>query len=179
AVRGAGIAGHHLVRHLLKRGAIVYLSGIHEDKLAGVKAEHPAGELVKPDGVIGLDVGNYCPCAPRATVSDTTLPLLKCSVIAGSANNPLAEEAKHGRLLMEKGILYAPDFLINAGGIINCAWERRGYNEKAAFAQTEEIYRTALGIFKRSQEENIPTYLAANQAAEQRIRSVRQAGLGF
>src|SRR5690606_12994521 len=179
AVQGAGNVGHHLVSHLLKDGAIVYLTDIHEDKLAAIKAEHPAVNLVKPDEVIGLEVDIYSPCALGATVNDTTLPLLKCSVIAGSANNQLAEEDKHGRLLMEKGILYAPDFLINAGGIINCAWERRGYNEKAAFAQTEEIYRTALGIFKRSQEENIPTYLAANQAAEQRIRSVRQAGLGF
>jgi leucine dehydrogenase len=80
---------------------------------------------------------------------------------------------------MEKGILYAPDFLINAGGIINCAWERRGYNRDAALKQTEDIYQTALGIFKRSRTENIPTNQAANQAAEQRVRSMRQAGLSF
>ena len=80
---------------------------------------------------------------------------------------------------MKRGILYAPDYLINAGGIINCAWERKGYNRKAALNQTENIYNTALSIFKRSAEENIPTYLAANQAAEQRIRSMKQAGLRF
>ena len=112
-------------------------------------------------------------------MNDRTIPQLKCSVIAGAANNQLADEQVHGKALMEKGILYAPDFLINAGGIINCAWERLGYNRDAALAQTEEIYNTALRIFKRSQEENIPTYLAANQAAEQRVRSVRQAGLSF
>lgn len=179
AVQGAGNVGRNLVSHLLKEGATVYMTDIHEDKLAAVKAEHPAVNLVKPDEVIGLDVDIYSPCALGATVNDKTLPLLKCSVIAGAANNQLADETVHGKALMDKGILYAPDFLINAGGIINCAWERLGYNKQAALAQTEEIYHTALRIFKRSQEEGIPTYLAANQAAEQRIASVRKAGLGF
>ncbi|HMN05444.1 MAG TPA: Glu/Leu/Phe/Val dehydrogenase dimerization domain-containing protein [Flavobacteriales bacterium] len=179
SVQGAGNVGHHLVGLLLKEGATVYLTDIHEDKLAAIKAEHPAVQIVKPGEVIGLDVDIYSPCALGATVNDETIPQLKCSIIAGSANNQLADEDKHGRMLMEKGILYAPDYLINAGGIINCAWERRGYNHQAAMDQTEEIYRTAQTIFKRSQEEGIPTYLAANRAAEQRIRSVREAGLSF
>ena len=179
AVQGAGNVGRNLIGHLLKEGATVYLTDIHDDKLAAIKAEHPAAILVKPEEVIGLDVDIYSPCALGATVNDKTIPQLKCSVIAGAANNQLADEVVHGKALMERGILYAPDFLINAGGIINCAWERLGYNKQAAMAQTEEIYNTALQIFKRSQEEKIPTYLAANQAAEQRVRSVRQAGLSF
>lgn len=179
AVQGAGNVGRHLVAHLLKEGATVYLTDIHDDKLAAVKAAHPAVNLVKPDELLDLDVDIFSPCALGATVNDQTIPRLKCSVIAGAANNQLAEEDKHGKALMEKGVLYAPDFLINAGGIINCAWELLGYNKEAALAQTEEIYRTALAIFKRSQEEKIPTYLAANEAAEHRIRSVRQAGLSF
>jgi leucine dehydrogenase len=121
----------------------------------------------------------YSPCALGATVNDETLAKLKCSIIAGAANNQLADEKKHGVAVMDKGILYAPDFLINAGGIINCSWERRGYDRKAALHQTENIYNTALAIFDRSQEERIPTYLAANEAAEQRIRSIRQAGLRY
>jgi leucine dehydrogenase len=100
-------------------------------------------------------------------------------VIAGAANNQLANEVVHGPEVMKRGILYAPDYLINAGGIINCAWERKGYNRKAALNQTENIYHTALAIFARSAAENIPTYLAANQAAELRIRSIKQAGLRF
>jgi leucine dehydrogenase len=179
AVQGAGNVGRYLTEHLLKEGATVYLTDIHDDKLAAIKTEHPAVHIVKPDEVIGLDVDIYSPCALGATVNDESLKLFKCSVIAGAANNQLADETVHGRALMEKGILYAPDFLINAGGIINCAWERRGYNRDAALKQTEDIYHTALSIFKRSRTENIPTYLAANQAAEQRVRSVRQAGLGF
>lgn len=179
SVQGAGNVGHHLVGLLLKEGATVYLTDIHADKLAAIKAEHPSVHLVEPNELIGLEVDIYSPCALGATVNDGTICQLKCSVVAGSANNQLADEEKHGKALMEKGILYAPDFLINAGGIINCAWELRGYDRKAAYAQTEEIYRTALTIFKRSAEEHIPTYLAANQAAEQRIKSVRQAGLAF
>lgn len=179
AVQGAGNVGHHLVGYLIKDGATVYLTDIHDDKLAAVKKEHAAVNIVKPDEIIGLDVDIYSPCALGATINDQTLPQLKCSVVAGSANNQLADEEKHGRALVDKGILYAPDFLVNAGGIINCAWERRGYNRDAALAQTEGIYRTAQDIFVRSREERIPTYLAANRAAEQRIRSMRQAGLSF
>ncbi|MBP9160226.1 MAG: Glu/Leu/Phe/Val dehydrogenase [Flavobacteriales bacterium] len=179
SVQGAGNVGRHLVGHLLDAGATVYLTDIHEDKLAAIKKERPEVNIVAPQDVLALDVDIYSPCALGATVNDESLKVLKCSVIAGAANNQLAEESIHGPALMEKGILYAPDFLINAGGIINCAWELRGYDRKAALAQTEGIYDTALRIFKISQDERIPTYLAANRAAEERIRAVRQAGLSF
>jgi len=178
-VQGAGNVGRHLVKHLIDDDALVFLTDIHEDKLAAIKAEHHAVTIVKPTDVYTLEMDIYSPCALGATVNDDTLPRLKCSVIAGAANNQLAQEKVHGQAVMDKGILYAPDFLINAGGIINCSWELKGYNRKAALHQTENIYNTALGIFKRSQEEKIPTYLAANQAAEQRITSVRKAGLSF
>lgn len=179
AIQGGGNVGRHLVGHLLKDGATVYITDIHEDKLAAIKAEHPGVNIVSPDAIYDVDMDIYSPCALGATVNDDTLTKLKCSVIAGAANNQLADEKKHGKAVMDKGILYAPDFLINAGGIINCAWERKGYNRQAALNQTENIYQTALRIFKRSQEEKIPTYLAANEAAEQRITSVRNAGLRF
>ncbi len=177
AVQGAGNVGAALVGHLVKDGAVVYLTDIHDDKLAAVKKAHPAVALVKPDEVYDLDMDVYSPCALGATLNDDTLKKLKCSVVAGAANNQLADEQVHGKAVIEKGILYAPDFLINAGGIINCSWELKGYDRKAALLQTENIYRTALDIFKRSADEKIPTYLAANQAAEQRIRGMRQAGL--
>jgi leucine dehydrogenase len=134
---------------------------------------------VKPTEIYDLDMDVYSPCALGATVNDETLPKLKCSVIAGAANNQLANEVVHGPDVMKRGILYAPDFLINAGGIINCAWERKGYNRQAALKQTEGIYDTALRIFKASAELGIPTYLAANQAAEHRISSMRSAGIRF
>lgn len=179
AVQGAGNVGKGLVALLVKDGAKVSLTDIHDDKLAAIKAEFPAITLVKPDEIYDVDMDIYSPCALGATVNDETLKRLKCSVIAGAANNQLADEAVHGKAVMEKGILYAPDFLINAGGIINCAWERKGYNRKAALRQTEGIYDTAQRIFKASAELGIPTYLAANQAAEDRISSMRAAGMRF
>jgi len=178
-IQGAGNVGRHLAGHLAKEGAKVFLTDIHDEKLAAIKAEHPSVTLVKPSEIYDLDMDIYSPCALGATVNDETLPKLKCSVIAGAANNQLANEVVHGPEVMKRGILYAPDYLINAGGIINCAWERKGYNRKAALNQTENIYHTALAIFARSAAENIPTYLAANQAAELRIRSIKQAGLRF
>ncbi|MDX9752224.1 MAG: Glu/Leu/Phe/Val dehydrogenase dimerization domain-containing protein [Flavobacteriales bacterium] len=178
-IQGAGNVGHGLAVHLMKEGAKVFLTDIHADKLAAIKQEHPAVTLVDPKDIYTLDMDIYAPCALGAVVNDDTLKVLKCSVIAGAANNQLAREEVHGPALMEKGILYAPDFLINAGGIINCAWERKGYDREAAIAQTEQIYHTALRIFQASADQGIPTYLAANQAAEERIRSIRAAGIRF
>lgn len=179
AIQGAGNVGRGLAELLVKEGAVVHLTDIHDDKLAAIKAELPAIQVVRPDAIYDVEMDIYSPCALGATVNDETLKRLKCSVIAGAANNQLADETVHGRTVMDKGILYAPDFLINAGGIINCAWERKGYNRKAALRQTEGIYDTALRIFKASSELGIPTYLAANQAAEHRISSMRSAGMRF
>jgi len=178
-IQGAGNVGKALVGHLVKEGATVFLTDIHDDKLAAINAEFPAITIVKPEDIYDLEMDIYSPCALGATVNDDTLKRLKCSIIAGAANNQLADETVHGKAVMEKGILYAPDFLINAGGIINCAWERKGYNRQAALNQTAAIYDTALRIFKASAELGIPTYLAANQAAEHRISSMRSAGIRF
>jgi leucine dehydrogenase len=179
SIQGAGNVGHALVGHLVKEGAQVFLTDIHAEKLAAIKAEFPSITIVDPTEVYDLDVDIYSPCALGATVNDDTLARLKCSIIAGAANNQLAHEEKHGKAVMDKGILYAPDFLINAGGIINCAWERKGYDRQAAMNQTRAIYDTTLRIFKASSEQGIPTYLAANQAAEQRVHSMRAAGIRF
>ena len=179
SLQGAGNVGSYLLAHLVKEGAKVFITDIHEDRLAALKKEYPGITVVGADDIYDLDVDIYSPNALGATVNDGTLKRLKCSVIAGGANNQLANEQVHGQAVMDKGILYAPDFLINAGGIINCAWERKGYDRKAAMNQTEDIYGTALRIFKASAELGIPTYLAANQAAEHRISSIREAGLRF
>ncbi|MFN3874746.1 MAG: Glu/Leu/Phe/Val dehydrogenase dimerization domain-containing protein [Flavobacteriales bacterium] len=179
AVQGAGNVGRCLVGHLVKEGARVVLTDINEEKLGAIKAEHPQVTVVEPDAIYDQDMDIYAPCALGATIDDGTLKRLRCSVICGGANNQLADEAQHGAEVMRRGILYAPDFLVNAGGIINCAWERKGYNRKAALGQTEGIYDTALSIFAASAELGIPTYLAANQAAEHRIAAIREAGLRF
>jgi leucine dehydrogenase len=149
----------------------VIIADIYEDRVKhvvdtyGVKAVHV-------DEVYQQDMDIYSPCALGATVNDDTLELLNCSIICGAANNQLKDETVHGVKVLDKGILYAPDYLVNAGGIINCYWEIIGYNRNAALAQAEQIYQTALNIYKKSGEENIPTYLAANQLAEARIAAV-------
>jgi leucine dehydrogenase len=170
-VQGVGHVGEYLVDHLVKENAKVIIADIYEDRVKhvvdtyGVKAVHV-------DEVYQQDIDIYSPCALGATVNDDTLELLNCSIICGAANNQLKDETVHGVKVLDKGMLYAPDYLVNAGGIINCYWEIIGYNRNAALAQAEQIYQTALNIYKKSAEENIPTYLAANQLAEARIAAV-------
>jgi leucine dehydrogenase len=170
-VQGAGNVGQFLVELLVKEGAKVIISDIHEDRITATRAKH-AVEVVAPDAVYDTDMDIYSPCALGATINDETLSRLKCSIIAGAANNQLANEAVHGKMVKEKGMLYAPDFLINAGGIINCYSEVIGYNREMAYNQTENIYNTTIDIFKKSDAENIPTYLAANRMAEERIERI-------
>lgn len=178
AVQGAGHVGENLVALLVKDGAKVLLTDIHPDKLEAIAAKHPV-TLIAPEAIYDVDMDIYSPCALGATVNDDTLSRLKCSVIAGAANNQLANEQLHGEAVMKKGILYAPDFLINAGGIINCFSELHGYDRAKALEQTRGIYDTALACFKRSASENIPTYKAANEQAEQRLSMARKAGKRF
>ena len=119
-----------------------------------------------------MDVDIYAPCAVGPSINDDTIGKLKVKIIAGAANNQLANEVVHGQILKEKGILYAPDFLINAGGVINCYWEVIGYNRDNAMSMTENIYNTTLNIINKAEKENIPTYLAANMIAEERINQI-------
>ena len=114
----------------------------------------------------------YAPCALGATINDDTLSRLRCSIIAGAANNQLQDEQKHGLELMKKGIVYAPDYTINAGGVINCFSEVEGLSSEWAHVKAGEIYTTILNIIKRSKEVNIPTYQIANKIAEERIAAV-------
>ena len=178
-VQGAGHVGQYLVDHLVKESANVLIADLHEDKLKEITDKHKNVKIVSPSDVYLQDMDIYCPCALGATINNDTIDKLKCSIIAGAANNQLADENVHGKLLMEKGIFYAPDFLINAGGIINCYFEVIGYNREAAMKKTENIYNTTLNIYKKSKEENIPTYLAANRIAEQRIESIGNIKLSY
>jgi len=107
-----------------------------------------------------------------ATINDETLSRLKCSIISGAANNQLAIEQKHGLEVMNRGIIYAPDYTINAGGVINCFSEVEGLSSEWAHTKAAEIYTTILNIIHRSKEANIPTYQIANKMAEERIAAV-------
>ena len=118
-VQGVGSVGSSLVEQLRAEGATVYVSDIHEASIAHCVNEFGA-KAIGLDEVYGMEADVYAPCALGATLNDETIPELSCSVVAGAANNQLLDEDKHGKMLQERGIVYAPDFLINAGGLINC-----------------------------------------------------------
>ncbi|MFY9307729.1 MAG: Glu/Leu/Phe/Val dehydrogenase [Bacteroidia bacterium] len=177
-VQGIGNVGESLVEYLVKDGAKVYINDINEERLKAV-AKATGAEVIPADKVYDMDMDIYAPCALGATVNTDTLNRLKCSIICGSANNQLADENVHGNMVIEKGILYAPDFVVNAGGIINVYYELEGYNRERALSHAEKIYQTTLNIFKVSKEQNIPTYMAANRLAEKRIADIGKVKLGF
>lgn len=177
-VQGIGSVGMNLVKHLTKEGVKVYITDINEERLKQVAAETKA-EVVASEKIYDVDADIYAPCALGATVNDDTLSRLKCSIIAGAANNQLADETKHGEAVIKKGILYAPDFVINAGGIINVYSELEGYNRERAMSKAEGIYNTTLSIFKMAKEESIPTYMAANKLAEKRIAEIAKIKASF
>jgi leucine dehydrogenase len=167
-VQGIGNVGRNLVAHLTKEGAVVYIADINEEQLNKVAAEHGA-TVVPNEGLYDLDIDIYAPCALGATLNTENIGRLKCSIVAGAANNQLADETVHGPMLVQKGIVYAPDFLINAGGLINVYSELNGYDRSKALAQTEHIYNATMDILKKAQAEDIHTQLAAMQIAEKRI----------
>jgi leucine dehydrogenase len=170
-VQGIGHVGENLVKHLSEEGARVTIFDISKDRMASVAAKYQA-QVFNGDDLYSLDMDIYAPCALGATVNSETISKLKCSIIAGAANNQLEDENVHGHEVMQKGIVYAPDFLINAGGLINVYSELHGYNRAMAMGQAEKIYYTTLDILKKSAEANIPTINAAKEIAEKRIREI-------
>jgi leucine dehydrogenase len=170
AVQGIGHVGAYLVEHLVAEGARVTITDINEAALQQLSAKYGVS-VVAADNIYDVDMDIYAPCALGATVNDATLARLNCSIIAGAANNQLKEEAKHGRILMDRGIIYAPDFALNAGGVINCFSEVEGLSLEWAKQKAQEIYTTIDHILIRSQKEGVPSYQVANQMAEERIRT--------
>jgi leucine dehydrogenase len=127
---------------------------------------------VNPDAIDDMKADVFCPCALGAGINDETTPRLKVSIVAGAANNQLDQEEKYGWQLKERGIFYAPDYVINAGGLINVANGLEGYPQERALAQVSGIYETLLTLFELSEHENIPTSQAANRFAEERLHRV-------
>ncbi|CAH0335182.1 Leucine dehydrogenase [Flavobacterium sp. CECT 9288] len=167
-VQGIGHVGETLVDYLTKEGAIVTIADINEEKLAEVGAKYNA-EIYRGEDLYTADVDIYAPCAMGATLNDVTISKLKAKVVAGAANNQLADENIHGALLQEKGILYAPDFLINAGGIINVYAELAHYDKAEIMRKTENIYNTTLEIFDYAIANGCTTHKAALTIAQNRI----------
>ncbi|MBL4677633.1 MAG: Glu/Leu/Phe/Val dehydrogenase [Mucilaginibacter sp.] len=172
-VQGIGHVGETLVKLLRDENAKVYVSDINEDKLRQVSKKYGA-EAVSNNSIFDIDADIYSPCALGATINTQTIAKLKVGIIAGSANNQLQDEEEHGKMLLEKGILFAPDYVINAGGIINCYSELQGYSKRRTMQLTENIYEATRNVLKLSKAENISTIEAANKIAEKRIADIRK-----
>ena len=167
-IQGIGHVGEAIVELATKEGAHVIINDINQEQLEIVSKKY--GATIHSDtDIYGLDVDIYAPCALGATINDATIHRIKAKVIAGAANNQLQDEIKHGKILRERGIAYAPDFLINAGGIINVYAEIAKYDRAEINKRTENIYNTTLEIFKLSDEEQITTHQAAFNIAQKRI----------
>jgi leucine dehydrogenase len=172
AVQGVGQVGMHLVEYLVKENAEVFITDLFEDKVKTI-AQQFGVKTVGQDAIYDLDVDIYAPCAMGATLNDDTIPRLKCSIIAGAANNQLKDELKHGYMLIDRSITYAPDFLINAGGLINVYNEHLGnYNRNRVFEQAEKIYTTCTNILNLAENEKISSQEAAIQLSEKRIADI-------
>jgi leucine dehydrogenase len=167
-VQGIGNVGQTLVSYLVKEGAEVFISDIHEDKMQAVVDQFGAKIFTGAD-LYTADVDIYAPCALGATINDDTVYKIKAKVIAGAANNQLANENVHGQILKDRGIVYAPDFLINAGGIINVYAEIAHYDKAESMRRTENIYNTTLEIFDYANKNNLTNQKAAMEIAQQRI----------
>lgn len=171
AVQGVGHVGEYLVEYLSKEGAKIFISDIHEDTLKHVSKKYGAN-VVGLNDIYDIDMDIYAPCALGATVNDDTLSKLKCAIIAGAANNQLKDEKMHGNAVLNKGMIYAPDFVINAGGLINCYTEVKGLSAEWGMQNAENIYNTIAAILNESADTSTPTYLVANRMAERRIDAI-------
>ena len=173
AVQGAGNVAYHLCRHLHAEGVRLVVTDIRPEKVKRVVDEYGAASVAS-EAIYDQPADVYAPCALGATLNDETIPRLKVQVIAGAANNQLADD-RHGDELERRGVLYAPDYVINGGGVINVYGELNRWPAERSLKKAGEIYETLLRIFEIARAERIPTYRAADRLAEQRIAAM--AGL--
>jgi len=167
-VQGIGNVGEALVEHLTNEGAKVTISDINQDRLEEIKSKYGAN-IYNGNDIYSESMDIYAPCALGATVNDDTIYKIKANIVAGAANNQLADEVKHGQILKERGIVYAPDFLINAGGIINVYAELENYDRQEIMRKTENIYNTTLEILENADTNKVTTHSAALDIANRRI----------
>ncbi|WP_299101482.1 Glu/Leu/Phe/Val dehydrogenase [uncultured Winogradskyella sp.] len=172
-VQGIGNVGEGLVEHLMNEGANVIIDDISMERLEEVRDRYGVS-IYNGNDIYSEDMDIYAPCALGATINDDTIYKLKAKIVAGAANNQLAEEKKHGLILKERGIVYAPDFLINAGGIINVYAELENYGRQEIMRKTENIYNTTLEILDNAKINDITTHNAAFNIAKDRIETRKQ-----
>jgi len=172
AVQGLGSVGFALARYLREEKAAVLAADI--DEAATARARDELGvEILAPGEIIEAECDVLAPCALGAVLDDRSIPKLRCKIVAGAANNQLADEERHGQALHDRGILYAPDFVLNAGGLINVYSELTGYNRATALRMARGLFQNTTRIFELSRAQGIPTSAAAHRVAEDRIASVK------
>jgi leucine dehydrogenase len=177
AVQGVGNVAYTLCEYLHEEGAQLIVTDINKEAVNRA-VEAFGARAVDPDEIYGVECDIYAPCALGATINDDTIPQLKARVIAGSANNQL-KDTRHGDIIHEMGIVYAPDYVINAGGVINVADELYGYNQERAMKKVEQLYATIEKVIEISKRDGIPTYVAADRMAEERIERIRNSRSQF
>lgn len=170
-VQGLGKVGLALVQLLHKEGATLYATDLSAHQLEQAQKEYGV-QPVAPDAWYTQAVDILSPCARGGILNAETIPQLRCAIVAGSANNQLAHEAEDSLRLADRGILYAPDFLINAGGLINVYTELEGYSRERAMARTEYIYEATTRVFAVAEQRGITPHEAAMRLAEERIRAI-------
>jgi leucine dehydrogenase len=171
AVQGVGHVGEHLCTHLSAAGAKLVVADIHKPNVDHV-VEHYGARAVAPEEIFNVDCDIFAPCALGAILNARTIPQLRCRVVAGAANNQL-ETDNDGYELMRRGIVYAPDYAINAGGLINVAAELDGYNKELVLGKVSQIYTTIATILELAREDGVPPHVAADRMAEKRLKEKR------
>jgi leucine dehydrogenase len=177
AVQGVGHVAYTLCKHLHEEGASLIVTDINKEAVQRAVEDFGA-KAVDIDDIYSVECDIFAPCALGAIINDDTISKIKAKVIAGAANNQL-KETRHGDALHEMGIVYAPDYVINAGGVINVADELNGYNRERALKKVETIYDNIASVIEISKRDNIPTYLAADRLAEERIERMRKSRSQF
>lgn len=174
AVQGVGNVGYHLCSYLSAAGAKLIVTDIYKNQVEKVIEEFGA-VYCAPDEIYSAQCDVFAPCALGAILNKNTIPRLKCKVVAGAANNQL-ETSEDGYELVKRGIVYAPDYAINGGGLINVAAELDGYNKELVLGKVNQIHGTIASILQIAKSENIPPHVAADRLAEKRLNEKKQNG---
>jgi valine dehydrogenase (NAD+) len=170
-VAGVGKVGHYLVEHLLEDGASVVISDVDRDAIDRVRLLHPEVEVVAVEDLVGQAMDVYAPCALGGALSDEVVGVLQAQLVCGAANNQLAHPGIE-KQLEDRGILYAPDYVVNSGGLIQVADEIEGFSEARARSKAAEIFDTSLRIFALAADEGVPPAVAADRLAERRMTEI-------
>ncbi len=178
AIQGVGAVGFELAKLLHDAGVNLVFTDVNEKNLQRMKDALPQAKFVSPNEIASVSCDVFSPCALGASINDETIPQLKAKIVCGAANNQLKED-RHGLVLKEKGVLYAPDYLVNAGGVMNVSIEFEGWADTKSRRMIDTIYDKTLEVFRISDEQHIPVNKAADVMAEKRIEAMRNIKNGY